>query len=170
MRQLMFVLLAAALPLAAVAQEVAAAAPEAGIEAEAEAEALAEPEILGTPERPLDGSGVTLDDFLWTARPLVIFADNTADPSFQRQMELLRSRPEPLSERDVLVIVDTNPREASDLRRSLRPRGFSMVLLGKDGRVIQRKPSPWDVREITRAIDRTPQGQQEIQERLRGGS
>jgi hypothetical protein len=43
------------------------------------------------------------------------------------------------------------------------------VVLGKDGRVIQRKPAPWDVREITRAIDRTPQGQQEIQDRLRAG-
>jgi hypothetical protein len=38
------------------------------------------------------------------------------------------------------------------------------VLIGKDGRVAQRKPSPWDVREIERAIDKMPLRQQEIRD------
>ncbi len=116
---------------------------------------------------PVDAKDVALDTLLWVARPVVVFADTPADPNFVRQVALLMERPEALQIRDVVVIVDTDPGNPSAIRRSLRPRGFSLVVLGKDGRVIQRKPAPWDVREITRAIDRTPQGQQEIQDRLR---
>jgi hypothetical protein len=29
-----------------------------------------------------------------------------------------------------------------------------MALIGKDGRVALRKPFPWDVRELSRTIDR----------------
>jgi hypothetical protein len=116
---------------------------------------------------PLPADGLTLDQFQWVARPVVVFADSPADPNFVRQMALLAERPDVLAIRNVVVITDTDPAARTEIRRALRPRGFSLVLVGKDGRVIQRKPSPWDVREITGAIDRTPQGQQEIQDRLR---
>ncbi len=39
-----------------------------------------------------------------------------------------------------------------------------MVIVDKDSRVLLRKPSPWDVREITRAIDKTPLRQQELRD------
>ncbi|MEL7099520.1 MAG: DUF4174 domain-containing protein [Pseudomonadota bacterium] len=103
-----------------------------------------------------------LDQFKWTHRPVVVFADSPFDPAFTEQMELLRARPEALAERDVVVLVDTDPSEASALRQALRPRGFMMVLIGKDGGVKLRKPSPWDVREISRSIDKMPMRQQEI--------
>jgi hypothetical protein len=48
----------------------------------------------------------------------------------------------------------------------LRPRGFMLALVSKDGSVFQRKPAPWDVREISRAIDKLPQRQQEIRDGL----
>ncbi len=130
-----------------------------------EVNAAAEPE----PFEPIDAADLTLEQFLWVARPVVVFADTPADPNFTRQVDLLMERTDVLEIRDVVVIVDTDPANPSEIRRALRPRGFSLVVLGKDGRVIQRKPAPWDVREITRAIDRTPQGQQEIQDRLRAG-
>ena len=38
----------------------------------------------------------------------------------------------------------------------LRPEGFSLVLIDKDGQVKQRKPVIWDTREISRAIDKFP--------------
>lgn len=148
--------LAPALPGLARAQEVAAA------EASTATDALP---VLGTPDAPYDGTQVTLAQFHWVARPVIVFADSEADPSFQRQMELLRARPEALAERDVAVIVDTNPDARSDLRRALRPRGFSLVIVGKDGEVELRKPSPWDVREISRTIDKMPLRIQEIRER-----
>jgi hypothetical protein len=111
---------------------------------------------------PLAASEVALDDLKWVARPVIVFADTPADPRFVEQMELLSARPEELIERDVVVIVDTDPDARSDIRRKLRPRGFSLVLIGKDGMVKLRKPLPWDVRELSRVIDKMPMRQQEI--------
>lgn len=145
------------------------AAPPAAIP---DAGATGEPEAATSPESApelviVDAAGRRLDEFLWVSRPLVVFADTPADPRFQRQMELLSQRPEELTNRDVVVIVDTDPRALSDIRRQLRPRGFSFVLLDKDGTITLRKPEPWHVREITRAIDKTPLRQQEIKEERR---
>ena len=66
--------------------------------------------------------------------------------------------------RDVVVITDTDPAAKSAIRKELRPRGFALVLLGKDGQVKLRKPSPWDVREITHAIDKWPIRLKEIRD------
>ena len=95
-------------------------------------------------------------EFLWQARPVVIFADTAADPAFIRQLADLQADPAPLLARDVVVVTDTDPAAASPWRRQLRPEGFSLVLLDKDGQVKQRKPAPWSVREISRAIDKFP--------------
>ncbi len=105
-----------------------------------------------------------LEDLRWIARPIVVFADTPLDPLFREQMALLAEREEALIDRDVVVIVDTDPDEESDIRRKLRPRGFSIVLIGKDGGVKLRKPFPWDVRELTRTIDKMPLRQQEIRD------
>jgi len=109
-------------------------------------------------------SDVVLDDFLWLNRLIVVFADSDRDPSFKEQMELLNERPEPLIERDVVVIMDTDPRNPSDVRTELRPRGFGFVLIDKDGVIKLRKPVPWDVREITHSIDKTELRQQEVRD------
>lgn len=101
-------------------------------------------------------------EFLWQARPVVIFANTAADPAFVEQLAALRRDPAPLILRDVVVITDTDPAAASIWRRQLRPEGFSLVLMDKDGQVKQRKPVPWSVREITRAIDKFPLRLQEI--------
>lgn len=104
-------------------------------------------------------------DFVWIARPIVVFAQSPLDPLFVQQMELLADRPEALAERDVVVIVDTDPTAASALRLSLRPRAFMLAVIDKSGRIAIRKPAPWDVREITRSIDKTPLRQQEVRDR-----
>ncbi len=103
-----------------------------------------------------------LAPFLWRARPIVVFADTPADPAFRQQMAFLAERSGALAERDVVVIADTDPAAASELRRALRPRGFMMALVGKDGGVKLRKPFPWDVRELTRTIDKMPLRKQEV--------
>ena len=112
---------------------------------------------------------VALDDFLWAARPVVVFADTDRNPEFQRQIELLQADLDGLAERDVVIITDAMPDPMSDIRRELRPRGFMLVLMGKDGVVELRKPSPWSVRELSRSIDKMPLRQQEIRERALGG-
>lgn len=113
----------------------------------------------------VEAGDLTLEQFIWEKRPLVVFADSASDPRYIRQMESLHDRPAELAERDVLVITDTDPAAESPLRQKLRPRGFMLVLVGKDGQIKLRKPQPWDVREISRSIDKTPLRQDEIRER-----
>ena len=117
------------------------------------------------PTRIFYGAGVDLNDFQWIARPIVVFADTDADPRFVEQMELLQARIDELAERDVVIITDTDPNGRSDLRRKLRPRGYMLALIGKDGGVKLRKPFPYDVRELSRSIDKMPLRQQEIRDR-----
>lgn len=107
---------------------------------------------------------ITLDEFLWLNRLVIVFADTDRDPAFQKQMALLQDHPQGLIERDVVVITDTDPAQASAIREKLRPRGFGLVLVDKDGLVKLRKPSPWDVREISRSIDKTELRQQELRD------
>ena len=80
-------------------------------------------------------------------------------------MELLEEGEKFLQERDVVVLTDTDPDAHGPLRTKLRPRGFQLVLIGKDGGVKLRKPRPWTVRELSRTIDKMPLRQQEIRQR-----
>lgn len=121
-------------------------------------------------QTPPDGifrpaADLELDSFLWTSRPIVVFADTAADPRFQEQIELLKKEEPLLADRDVVVLTDTDPAARSPIRTKLRPRGFQMVLIDKDGGVKLRKPFPWSVREITRTIDKTPMRLREVEER-----
>lgn len=106
-----------------------------------------------------------LEAYLWRNRPVVIFADTGQDLLFRRQMELLEEGEGMLQERDVVVLTDTDPDAHGPLRTKLRPRGFQLVLIGKDGGVKLRKPRPWTVRELSRTIDKMPLRQQEIRQR-----
>ena len=103
-----------------------------------------------------------LENFEWTQRPIVIFANSDKDPNFISQMEFLSEDINALKERDIIVLVDTKPSNSSFLRKRLRPHGFALILIGKDGQVKLRKPSPWSTREIARVIDKMPIRQQEI--------
>jgi Domain of unknown function (DUF4174) len=125
----------------------------------------ATPEVHGV-FRPAGDS--ELESFLWSARIIVVFADAPADPRFQQQIDLLMEDEQRLVDRDVLVLTDTDPDARLPIRLKLRPRGFQMVLVDKDGVVKLRKPFPWSVREITRSIDKTPMRQREVVERRKG--
>ena len=109
-----------------------------------------------------DAAQASPGDFRWKSRPVVIFADTAEDPAFREQIQALRRRPGMLLDRDVIVVTDTDPGANGEWRRLLRPRGFSLVVMDKDGQVKLRKPFPWDVREISRAIDKFPLRLQEI--------
>ncbi|MEO0485799.1 MAG: DUF4174 domain-containing protein [Pseudomonadota bacterium] len=120
------------------------------------------------PDTVFDAASIDIDAFKWTARPVIIFADSPLDPAFQTQLDNLFAEIEEAVERDIVIITDTRPDDPSDLRQELRPRGFQMVLIGKDGGVKLRKPFPWDMRELSRTIDKMPMRQREISE-ARGG-
>ena len=103
-----------------------------------------------------------LEIYEWTHRPVVIFANSDKDPNFISQIEFLSEDTTALLERDIIVLTDTDPKLSSSLRKKLRPHGFAFVLIGKDGQVKLRKPSPWNIREIARVVDKMPIRQQEI--------
>ncbi len=105
-----------------------------------------------------------LSVFQWKKRPVLVFANSENDPAYVAQMEYLRDREEELRLRDVIVLTDTDPTARSALRLRMRPRGFMLVLVDKEGQIELRKPFPWDVREITRSIDKMPLRQREIRE------
>ncbi len=104
----------------------------------------------------------SLSQFVWKNRLVVVFADSEGDPRFVEQMALIEADPAPLTERDVVVLTDSDPAAESELRQKFRPRGFMLVLLGKDGNMYLRKPVPWDVREISRSIDKMPIRREEL--------
>lgn len=135
---------------------------------------LAEPPLTEPPETeppekapfgPVSASDVVLEELKFLKRPVVVFADSPMDPTFVRQMQLLERDLAALDERDVVLIIDTDPAAKSAIRQQLRPRGFSLVLMEKDMKPVIRKPLPWDVREIVAAIDKFPLRRQEALER-----
>lgn len=144
------------------------------------APAPAEEDLIAVPETPAEDTvtgdedpaggfvvlrgDVDLGQFLWLARPLVVFADTPNDPRYLEQLRLLSLRPADLAARDVVVIADTDPSAATEVRSRLRPRGFSVVLIDKDGDVELRRPAPTDVRVLSNTIDRTPLRRQEIRD------
>ena len=112
-------------------------------------------------------SDTDLTQFVWKKRPIVVFADSNADPRYAEQIELLMAALPSLDDRDVVVLTDTDPSAKSALRLKLRPRGFMLVIIGLDGGVKLRKPFPWDVREISRSIDKMPMRKRELREKKR---
>ena len=129
------------------------------------AQAADDPNEALVPGSIVEAGDMDLDGFLWLARPILVFPDTPADPRFQQQLTMLESEIEMLADRDVVIITDVDPDAAGPIRTRMRPRGFQMVLVGKDGAVKLRKPFPYSVREITRTIDKTPLRQQEVRDR-----
>ena len=119
--------------------------------------------------RILDAAGIDPASFLWEARIVAVMADTPNDPAFQRQMRDIRERAAELALRDVVVLVDSDRASDSVLRRRLRPHGFMLVIIEKDGEVKLRRPSPRDVREIAASIDRFPLRRDEMLERRPAG-
>jgi hypothetical protein len=135
-----------------------AVSPAAAAQSQDEAQAAAAgPDTVTDASEPQP----TLDALLWIARPIVVFADTPNDPRFSQQLEMLDERAGELEDRDVVVLIDTDPAARGPLRQELRPRGFNLVLVDKDGAVVQRRPAPTTARELINLIDRLPSRRQE---------
>ena len=119
--------------------------------------------------RILDAAGIEPDSFLWQYRIVAVLADSPLDPAFARQMREIEDHPDDLFTRDVVVLIDSDRASNSALRQRLRPHGFMLAIIGKDGEIKQRRPAPRTVREIGEIIDRFPLRRQELLERLPAG-
>lgn len=172
------ILVPALLPIRALADTAPDLTPEtvantALIQADDVAAPEAAPDVdeVITPQglRILDAAGIDPDDFLWEWRILAVMADTPSDPAFIRQMREIDARAADLFERDLVVLIDTDRASGSALRQRLRPRGFMLAIIDKDGEVKQRRPAPRDVRELNAVIDRFPLRRQEMMERRPAG-
>ena len=114
------------------------------------------------PTRIFEARDVDLTDVIWAARPWVIFADSPLDPIFEQQIALLRVGLEAARDRNIILIIDTDPTAPTKLRKTLRPKGFAWILIGKDGVIKLRKPFAWNMRELSRVIDKMPMRQHEL--------
>ena len=95
-----------------------------------------------------------IKDLIWEKRPMLVFSNSHLDPNLKEQINMIGSDPHVLSSRDVSVFIDDKPEPNSKLRKRFRPKGFLIILIGKDGQIKLRKNSPWSAREITRIIDK----------------
>ena len=119
-----------------------------------------------------------MDAYLWTNRPLLVFAPSREHPFFAAQQESLYGHAQALSERDVVVVeiagdrvlVDGEP--APDLHASkLRQRYVvdqneaAVLLVGKDGGLKVKKSEVFLAEELFETIDAMPMRLQEMRER-----
>jgi hypothetical protein len=183
MRPFLTFLIVAALPAGAAAQgaaqaaeggagDVAEEAAMAATAGEAADVAEAEPQPADTGPEGLEifeAADVDLNSFLWVKRPIIIFSDTPADPLVERQVRYILEREAEFVERDVVLILDTDPAARTQTRQRLRPRGFAVAILDKDGEVKQRRPSPRTGRELVAVIERFPLRRQEILEQRPSG-
>lgn len=114
-------------------------------------------------------SQATLAEFHWRNRLILVFADSPQDPNYVRQIELIERDADRLPAYDIVVVTDTDPAARSEFRKRFRPRGFSLVMMDKDGVTTLRKPLPWEVREITNAMDKFPTVRTEMLEKYPSG-
>jgi hypothetical protein len=164
MKRLILATLLLAVPLPAIAQETALNGTQMS-----DADPQTPPGVFerweAEPGTFFEGAEIVPQDLMWRARILVVFGNSPFDPNVEEQVTMLQSRIDDLIERDILVVVDTDVDTPSAIREQLRPRGFMLALVGKDGTVGFRKPLPWSVREITRSVDKMPLRIQEIRDR-----
>ena len=93
-------------------------------------------------------------NLIWEKRPVLVFSNSHLDPNLKQQIKMFDSDPNALLSRDVQVFVDDTLEPNSNLRKRFRPKGFLIILIGKDGQIKLRKNTPWSAREITRVIDK----------------
>ncbi len=112
--------------------------------------------------QPLSPRVSDLTQYRWHNRPLVIFAPSKTDPAYITQMSMLEKQQAELAERDIIVLIDTSPTANGTLRKQLNPKGFEVVLVGKDGGMKLRETTPLDTEVLLSTIDKMPMRQAKL--------
>ncbi len=97
---------------------------------------------------------------------ILVFAEQTSDEHYQQQLQILGRRAEDFRARNVLIYVDPDPSIGSSLRETMKPEGFLVALLAKDGRSIVKESEPVSAEFLLSIVDRLPEIQREFRERV----
>ena len=109
--------------------------------------------------RALAPDTADLTQYRWKHRPVVIFAPSATDARYVQQIAMLKKHQDALAERDIIVFSDTSPADKGQMRAQLQPKGFDMVLVGKDGGMKLRETTPLSAEALLSTIDRMPMRQ-----------
>ena len=124
------------------------------------------------------GENISLNQFQWENRIIVMFADHSESEPYQRQMNEFESQPKGLSDRD-LVLISVFDKEcamfegkiisvesAESIRSRLSPTNdnYSIFLIGKDGGIKLKQDEFLAPDELFRVIDRMPMRQREMRD------
>lgn len=129
-------------------------------------------------DSPCDGKSVTLDQFQWENRVLLIFAEDSGSDMYQSQIDSLHSHREGLIDRDLVIfsifdqecstmdgkIIDDKSSEKIENDYSDQKEIYSVFLIGKDGGVKLHKNQLLNVDELFNTIDRMPMRQREMRD------
>jgi len=105
-----------------------------------------------------------LSSYKWKKRVVLVFTSLSSNLEYQLQIKTLDAAKPQLQERDVVVLVDTNAGEFTDLRKAFLPDDFLFVLIGKDGTVKYKSTKPVSVDQLTSLIDAMPMRRREIKQ------
>lgn len=119
-----------------------------------------------------------LETYLWSERPLMIFAADEDDPVVDRQMTMLADHADGLRARDMAILIvgpssvyatfgrPAPGADAGELRErfEIPDDAFRTVLVGKDGGVKLASSEPVAAEELFDLIDGMPMRRREMRE------
>ena len=100
---------------------------------------------------------------LWEKRPVLVFADDSKDQAYYQQMKMLNADFAALQERNIVIYGNNISSANASLRKKHRPKGFTFILIGKDGSVKYRSEEPVSTTKLFSLIDAMPIRQREMQ-------
>ncbi len=124
---------------------------------------------------------VELTSYQWKNRLLLVFAQDSSDPSSRKQRSLLAQQEAELADRDLLVLWLYDQASGRPADRPIQPEttrrlreeldvpkgGFHVLLIGKDGGVKLRSEAPVQPAHLYKTIDAMPMRQAEMRRKAR---
>lgn len=114
--------------------------------------------------RPLGTGEAALDPYRWENRPVILFSPSAQDDTYRNAVTALDAARAALRDRDIIVLSDVTPDNPSALRQRLEPKGFLMLLVGKDGGIKLRSEEAIPVETLKQTIDAMPMRQREMRQ------
>ena len=103
-----------------------------------------------------------LDAAKGNARPVVVLSDSRDDPRVAKQIQALDGTKPELTNRNIQVLQEADVHGPLHKKLGVEKKGFSVVLVGKDGSVKQVWHDPVDPKQIFTIIDSMPMRQKEM--------